>query len=490
MPTVKPPCTECQKERRQFLRDGNKKSPGCAELWRLAFAQDMDAWNCIKIIFEPWITRLCDASIYSSSKISGLSRQDVPDIAQDVWHNLWRYAVRNPTDALGLLAEDDISRVIGLIKTTVKHRVVELCRKPHGYEDVLPDDDPLTGVDRESVKSQPPKVDPPEVEGVLDILAFLQRHIKTAQEKIIAEVIFLQEMKPLDVFDLHPGKFANVEEVNQVRQTLIRRLRNDPASRKFDSSASLQFKLENDEVPMQEKPNLFDPCPYDEGVLLDYINGHVTVAIRAAIERSPACVQAAADLKAELAMWQPALRQMFCPTSEKLVAYQEKNLPANQQLVVAAHIRQCPVCLEELQMLDAIDAVPSEPQPSLPRRLYKLIFQPATLAPVPVRGEGSYRTIERTPQIELLIRTTRTTGKQGNWMLFGRVRYEGDQPMTQVESIVMQDVEEEDAPEFSTTVDEQGAFTVKGLDAGLYRIRILTAAEEIILREFRVGETY
>ena len=141
-------------------------------------------------------------------------------------------------------------------------------------------------------------------------------------------------------------------------------------------------------------------------------------------------------------------------------------------------------------MLAAVDAVPAEPQPSLARRLYEFIFQPATMALVPVRGEGSYRTIERTPQIELLVRTTRTAGKQQNWMLFGRLRYEGDQPVTQVEAIVMQDIEDEESPEFSTTVDEQGAFTVKGLDAGLYRLRILTAAEEIILREFRVGEAY
>src|SRR5690242_9776717 len=110
MSNVKRLCAECQKERKQFSSYGDKHSPGCAGLWRLAFAKDDDAWVCIKTIFEPWMTRLCDAAVNKAPKISGLSRQDVPDIVQDVWHNLWRYAVRNQTDVLGLLPGDDISR--------------------------------------------------------------------------------------------------------------------------------------------------------------------------------------------------------------------------------------------------------------------------------------------------------------------------------------------------------------------------------------------
>jgi hypothetical protein len=489
MSTVRQFCAECQQERRQFAVYHESRSPGCAALWRLAFTPDDDAWVCVKTIFEPWLTRVCDTALKHAPRISGLSSEDLADVVQDVWHNLWRYVVRNRTAALLLVADDQIGRVIALIKTTAKNRVVELCRKPRGDEGPLPADEPLDSDTRESDKSPLGRVDPPDVEGVLDLLAFLHRHIRTEQEARVAEVIFLQGMKPQDMVDLYPSLFTSVKEVNQVQQNLIRRLRSDPARQNFGGSASLEFRLESNEALMQEKQNLFDPCPFDEDILVNYINGHVDAAVKATIERSPACLEAANTLKADLAAWRPYLREMFCPDNEELVAYQEHRLEGTSALLVHNHVQQCPFCRAEVEMLAAMDAVPLA-APSLVRRLYELIFQPATLSPVPVLGEGSYRTIERTPQIELLVRTTRTAGKQRNWLLMGRLRYDDEQPFTQVESIIIQDIEEQEAPARSATVDEMGTFTIKELDAGLYRIHLLLPGEEIILHEFRIGDSY
>jgi hypothetical protein len=317
----------------------------------------------------------------------------------------------------------------------------------------------------------------------------VQRHIRTEHEQRIAEVIFLQGMKAQDVLDLYSDTFANIEEVRQVQQNLIRRLRSDPGRQNLGSSASLEFRLENHEASMQEKQNPFASCPFTEDILLDYINGHVDTATKAAIEASPACQQAANALQADLVEWQPSLRDMFCPDNADLVAYQERRLTGTAYLVTHHHMQRCPFCRAEVAMLAAMDAVPLH-EPSLVRRLYELIFQPATLSPVPVLGEGSYRTIERTPQIELLVRTTRTAGKQRNWLLMGRLRYDDEQPFTQVESIIIQDIEDQEAPVRSATVDEMGTFTIKELDAGLYRIHLLLPGEEIILHEFRIGDSY
>lgn len=314
----------------------------------------------------------------------------------------------------------------------------------------------------------------------------MRKYIQTAKEWIVAEIILLQGMKPQDVLDLYPNEFTDISDVNQTRQTLLRRIRNDPARPKSSDSASLEFRLtDHDEVRM----NGLDACPFDEGILLDYVNGQVDATTKAAIERTPVCMQAAAALQAELVAWRPALRTLICPAGETLVAYQERRLHENFW-PIHAHIQRCPACQAELAMLAVIDDVPLQEPPSLARRLYELIFQPATLAPVPVLGEGSYRTIERTPQIELLVRTTRTAGKQRNWLLMGRLRYDDEQPFTQVESIIVQDIEDQEASARSATVDEMGTFTIKGLDAGLYRIHILLPGEEIILHEFRIGERY
>jgi hypothetical protein len=488
MSLVQQLCTECQKERKLFSEHGNKHSPGCTGLWRLAFSKDQEAWNCIHAIFTPLIRNLCRAGIDQSPAMYGLSQRDLNDIVQDIWHNIWRYAARNSSAALDLVAHNDLSRLIGVMKETTKNRILELGRKSTGNERPLQGDDSQDGEDNKSGLGKPPKVDPPEPETILDILALLKRHIQTIKEYVIAEMIFLQGMKPQDVLDLHPEYFKDVGDVNQTRQTLIRRIRTDPARPKPGSSASLEFRLTLDEGSMQEKENRFEPCPFDEGILVDYINGHVSAEVRTAIERSPVCIQAVVALKTDLEEWRSSLRQMFCPTDERLLAYQEHRLTGADYLVVHKHVQHCPYCTAEVRMLAAIDAVSTEPQPSLVRRVYQLFFQPATMAPVALLGEGSYRTLGRTPQIELLIRTTRSTGKQDNWMVIGRVRYEGDQPIAQVATIILQDLDVEDAPELSTTVDENGTFTFKRLDAGKYRVRILTSEEELILHELKVGD--
>lgn len=148
--------------------------------------------------------------------------------------------------------------------------------------------------------------------------------------------------------------------------------------------------------------DISEPCPYDEGILLDYLNGHLELQLRQAIERSPACMAAATALSTDIEAWQPALRQMFCPTGERLVDYQERRLTGTNYLVVHKHVQNCPHCRAEIEMLSAIDSISAKPEPSLARRIYQLIFQPATLTPIPKYGEGSYKTIDRTPQIRII----------------------------------------------------------------------------------------
>jgi len=484
MSQVQPLCMACTQERQQFRADHKKQSPGCAALWRLAVQRNNDAWGCWQHTFTPWLTRLCDTAIRQAPPISGLSAADLPDLVQDIWHNLWRYMVRNSTAALALVADDDLSRVIGVIKTTVKNRAVELWRGAQSYTEPLPADEGAPDDEQNRSRRQLPAVDPPATEGFLDLLALLRKHIQTTKEVIVAEIILLQGMKPQDVFDLYPNDFTDVTDVNQTRQTLLRRIRNDPARPKSSGSASLEFRLlDHNEVHM----NGLDTCPFDEGILLDYLHGHVDAAVKAAIEGAPACVGGAAALQTDLTAWRPALHALLCPPGETLVAYQERRLHENFW-AIHAHIQRCPACQAELAMLATLDEVPLQEAPSLVRRLYELLFQPATLSPVPVLGEGSYRTIERTPQIELLVRTTKAHGRQRSWTLFGRLRYEDDQPVSQVTAIVMQDLEDEEANKYSTTAEENGTFIIKGLSAGIYQLRIVMNDEELVLNHFQVGE--
>ena len=488
MPDIEYTCDDCRRERVQFTQLGVKTSPACAQLWRQAFQRNQIAWSCVTSIFGIWLSRLCNDAITHAPSVCGLSRHDLEDVVQDVWLNIWRYATRNTEAAQDLLANEDLSRVLGLVKTTAKIRVVEICRGKRLLElySVLEESENPSEVPTRVENAL--RVEPVDVDTRIDMLASLKRNIASARELIVAELMFLQQMKPQDVFELRSDHFNSVEEVNQVRQTLLRRIRSDYARQESVQSASLQFRLDSLEVHMNDNT----PCPYDESTLHDYLNGHVSGEVRRSIELSPACAKSANQLEAMLVEMQPYLRDMVCPDSERLVAFQERRLTGINNLVVHRHVQKCPYCSAELSMIAAMDkgaeALQSEASgKSLGRLIYEFLFQPATVGLAPTLGEGSYVTVGYTPQVELLIRTIGTSAKHGNWLLFGRLRYADEQPVAQVETITLSERTDEDARPLEAVLDKTGAFSFTGLDAGLYELHVVTANEEFILHTLQIG---
>ena len=102
----------------------------------------------------------------------------------------------------------------------------------------------------------------------------------------------------------------------------------------------------------------YEPCPYDEITLLDYVRGVTSYEIKLAIERSPACMAAARTLAEDMQVLTPMLRLALCPDVDTLIEYHEKRLPGAKQLVIHNHVQRCRQCQEELAMFTAIDEVP------------------------------------------------------------------------------------------------------------------------------------
>lgn len=523
MPTIAHLCEECQQERDRFSNEQVQESPACLELFHRSLAQVPQAYDCFYRIFAKQVTSYTFRQVQAS--YCSLSLELVSDIVADAFMSFLRYSInRNqaadqPTDALKnqepIEETTNFARVIGYIQATIRNRVAEICRqkvntaKFNKYKTISAEELLASGKDIPSPDNSDDPIDR------LTILRFVEKHIededsrKEQQHRIVAEWGLMQDIPPREIHKEHPQFFASPEEVNKAKQRLQRRLLSDPEfvrlyspRRNSGSGTSLQFKFDGDEIVMPNNQDSFAPCPLSEEVLLDYINEAASAEVITAVEQSPSCLRAVDHLRDQLSFLQPLLRQVFCPDSNTLIAYQEKKLTDSAtDNDIALHVAHCSACQQELKLLAAIDAKSrldpsavmstSAPKPGVAeilRRVYELIFQPATLSPVPLLGQGSYRTVERMPQIELLAHTSRTAGKQRNWLLSGRLRYAGDQPVTQVESVVLQDMEDEDTPERSTTVDETGAFTFRGLDAGIYRLRIISVEEEIILNRFVVGD--
>lgn len=144
-------------------------------------------------------------------------------------------------------------------------------------------------------------------------------------------------------------------------------------------------------------------------------------------------------------------------------------------------------------MFAAIAALPLQAEPSLLRQLFEAIFLPPTLMAAPVRGalpSLHYRTQIRTPAIDILIFTQKQAGKGRTWTIRGELRTEEGLHFTQVEKVALRPVDppSAEAAEFNTTLDADGMFVFRRLEAGIYALQIFTAAEEIIIRALQVGE--
>jgi hypothetical protein len=228
-------------------------------------------------------------------------------------------------------------------------------------------------------------------------------------------------------------------------------------------------------------------CPYDDVTLLNYIRNAVSADVKQTIEQSPICLAAVRELADEIQLLTPFLREAVCPDIDTLLDYQEGRITGTPRLVIHQHIQRCQQCQAELAMFGAIDAVSNVEQPSFLRRVVEALFQAPTLSAAPTRGGGIYRTQTRTPQISILLRTSKVTGKSRTWTLYGQLRTDDDAPLVQYERVSLQRLDKPaDAP--IEAVTEAGVFTCKGLAAGRYSLHVITADEEILLRELKIGD--
>ena len=230
---------------------------------------------------------------------------------------------------------------------------------------------------------------------------------------------------------------------------------------------------------------MHEPCGLDESVLLEYILGDASGAVRAAIERSPACVAAVEQLRADLL---PAMQQLYrsaCPAPEALVAYHARQLrDSTQHLLIHHHLRDCPLCQEEIQLLVAIDAVPLAPV-GRGRRVVEAVLQSPFRLAEAVRGHVLHY---QTPRLAINL-SMRTTAKHGqHWTVRGQARTLDGVTAEVIEMVVAYQLDPTTGGVHDGVVEPQGSFVFRALPTGVYRLSILTHDEEITIAPVSVGD--
>lgn len=105
-----------------------------------------------------------------------------------------------------------------------------------------------------------------------------------------------------------------------------------------------------------------------DSVLLAYLAGDADAATNAHLAMCHACQQRAATLAAQERRLTVSLYRRECPPSLTLSEYQLGLLPATESRTIARHLRHCPHCTNELQILTAYlaDVAPTlEIEPTL-----------------------------------------------------------------------------------------------------------------------------
>lgn len=226
------------------------------------------------------------------------------------------------------------------------------------------------------------------------------------------------------------------------------------------------------------------PAEIQPGDLVAYLEGEADPGVQEHVRRCPHCAQrvaALADLDRQLLV---SRYRVSCPSSEQLALWQADLLAAEEQLQVAAHVRDCPHCQRELADLAAVD---DDLLDALLERLQGVVrWLEATLvstAPLPVGLRGLALPQRRYQADDLTIFVGSRTAPRGR-QLIGRL-YPHSTPRPSVEQIEVWLVRQGEAVSRQHT-DELGHFVFSDLAPGRYDLGVGWQGKAVLLRDVEV----
>jgi DNA-directed RNA polymerase specialized sigma24 family protein len=463
--------TGCQEERSAYRRARTPESPWCVEIFRRAFANDQDAWTFLRTTFEPYLLSWARAQ----------TQIEPEDVVQEAFIAFSRFAPRRE----GLVAGHSLGPVIEYLHECTRTAVVRLARKQLRHARQISFDYSIDSPDDRDLADR--------AELRLDLMKRIREILETEQEWQIFHCRFVSDMKPEDIFTLYRASFDRKETLYALIRRIIERLRRDQILRelcdrlptsleKADRTAFLTISTrENGE----DGDSMNDLCAVDEALLLDYITGVASPEIRIAIERSPACLEAAQHLADEILPLIHELYRVSCPDELTLVAYQDRRLAGAEQLLVRGHVAICPLCQDECRLIDALNAAPREPPLPLTRRIVEALFMPRTQQPQPLRGLALQY---HTPQA-LIYLSVRFDAQSQTWTLRGQVRTHAGLPLADpLEEAIMHPLSPADMGEHQGQIEAEGWFSFRDLVAGDYQLHLMTAEEEFVIQRIAIGE--
>jgi hypothetical protein len=233
----------------------------------------------------------------------------------------------------------------------------------------------------------------------------------------------------------------------------------------------------------------------DDTQIVSYVEGEADDIVVAHIKECPFCSERANRWSLLQNSLRKQLYRVTCPTPVELGDYHLGLLSAPQVLVVAQHLRECPLCRREVVELESFLDDP-DPEVSLLGAAKVLIarmigvqsesgqngengFIPSGVA---LRGEAKEPITLQADGIVIVLDLQHTDGGVIN--VLGQVAAEDQDQWT--EAVV--EVRHGNELQFSTTVDDLGAFRFEGIMPGSKELRIISKDSSLtVVSNFEVS---
>lgn len=162
-----------------------------------------------------------------------------------------------------------------------------------------------------------------------------------------------------------------------------------------------------------------------------------------------------------------SLTEEECPDVERLAAYALGVLTGSEQLIVAAHVRGCPICTHDVAVC----------RPPEPRRRFS-IAQLVPLALVEGRRSGADQAaVRRYEAANLVVELTVAPPDGDYWRITGQVLKAGA-GLGEC-SVTLRGPRRR----YQQTSDRYGFFTFESLPAGRYTLTVASAAVQVQIRD-------
>jgi hypothetical protein len=243
------------------------------------------------------------------------------------------------------------------------------------------------------------------------------------------------------------------------------------------------------------------PTALDDLALIAAIDGEAGPDVVAHLRACPYCSERAHVFEEMQSLLRKQLFRMFCPTSEDLAAYQQRLLQGDQQAHITEHLKECPHCTREYNLLEQLarETLPARSPPptngksapahqsALPGKLRRVAAQLLAPAPKPIAGAyGALRGPSHASQyayhaenLQLILGVQRVVSRADRRVIHGALELEDD--LYDELSGATARLSRNDTLIRTAELDELGNFVLDDLPPGTYQLALCLPDREVIV---------